>query len=677
MDLEIARERSVCQNALSSRTSYGSNIRGDRLRRFADTTLFNPSHQVGPNFHQNRSTINRNLDNSMKIKRPLNIRPVALAVMGVFLGRGAQADTIIDFDTGKGNNVAIVKPFGDYASVSSDGITVSDFGTPNIGLTWVGLGDPDTRWEYYNDSVWAAGQLNHSVVGTANEIIFTPNNAAASVVLKSFNFHPYYDFATTGERFTFDVSVLSGTNVLSGPTNITFQTDGTKNHPVNVNYTGAPGQTLTLRMARVASTLAAGEVEGAGGDIAADDITFAQLPASVLSAGPQVVSVTPSDGQTGVGAIYEPYLASITNGDTTLVASSIKLKLDANLVSPFITSDSVLSLTNVSYTNTSLLLPNSTHFYTLTYDDNLGTSYTNQVAFVVANYPTLPASYASPPGSGTNSGFTYRTVAAPQDTTNVLDSTIARAKAQLNGTLIDPSTGMPYTNSATLGTNADGSFNVDTVLDFNDDGGVAGNFSNDQPFPGLEPDFGPHNWFSTEANLHLDLAAGYYRFGVNSDDGFEFSAQPPEGVPGTPIVLGSFDNGRAAGNTLFDFAVQTPGIYPFKLIYFESTGSASCELFSVDLPTSEKILINDLSNGKAIKSYRDVAGAPSPLTLSISRSGTDVVLTWTGGAPPFQVQMKGDLASPTWTNSGPSITGRTTTIPIQPGVAFIRVAGSP
>ena len=181
----------------------------------------------------------------MKIKRPLNFRPIGLAVMGVFLGRGAQADTIIDFDTvTQPNNSAIVKPFGDYAAASSDGVTVTGFGTPNIGLNWVGFGDPATRWEYYTDSVWTAGQLNHSVVGTANEIVFTPNNATASVTIKSFNFHPYYDFASTGERFTFDVSVVSGTNVLNGPQHITFKTDGTKNHPININYSGAAGQTL-------------------------------------------------------------------------------------------------------------------------------------------------------------------------------------------------------------------------------------------------------------------------------------------------------------------------------------------------------------------------------------------------------------------------------------------------
>src|SRR5258708_40292148 len=99
----------------------------------------------------------------MKIKRLKNLRPVALLALGVFLGRGAHADTVIDFEgiSGK-NNVPIDQSFGDYAAASGTGVTVTGFGTPNIGLTWTGSGDPATEWEYYNDSVWSAGQLNHS-----------------------------------------------------------------------------------------------------------------------------------------------------------------------------------------------------------------------------------------------------------------------------------------------------------------------------------------------------------------------------------------------------------------------------------------------------------------------------------------------------------------------------------
>jgi len=308
--------------------------------------------------------------------------------------------------------------------------------------------------------------------------------------------------------------------------------------------------------------------------------------------------------------------------------------------------------------------------YTLTYADNLGGFYTNEVVFNV-NFQTLPPSYASPPGSGSHPGFTFRTVAANQDTTNILASSIARAKAQLAGTLIDVSTGQPFTNAATLGTNSDGSFNIDTVLNFSDGGFDAGDFPGDTDFPGL--DFPPYNWFSTEALLFLDLAAGYYRFGVNSDDGFEVNALPPQGVPGAPIVLGIFDNGRFASDTLFDFLVQTSGVYLFQVIYFQSKGSASEEFFSVtNLTTGGKALINDVSNPSAIKSYRVIP----PRITSAVKNGSNVDIQWAYGIPPFQVQFKSTVSG-SWNNSGGTTMNRNASVPFQPGTGFIRVLGSP
>jgi hypothetical protein len=248
---------------------------------------------------------------------------------------------------------------------------------------------------------------------------------------------------------------------------------------------------------------------------------------------------------------------------------------------------------------------------------------------------------------------------------------VARAKSQLAGTLIDPATNLPYTNSATLGTNTDGSWNINTVLNFNDNGVNAGNFADDSFFPGL--DAGPYNNFSTESKLYLDLTAGYYRLGVNSDDGFELAVAPQQGLPGSPIVLGVFDDGRSAGDTLFDFVVQSNGVYCFKLVHFESGGDASLELFSVDLATGTKILINDPLTPGSIKSYLVIP----PRIISITKVGSNVVINWVDGFPPFQVQVKTNLADTVWSNSGSPTNVRTATVPITGATGFIRVVGSP
>jgi hypothetical protein len=631
----------------------------------------------------------------MKLKRITRFQPLALAAVGVFLGRGAQADTTLDFAAlppGQVNNCnagcpGILQSFGDNATNSSEGVTVTGFGTPNIGLTWGSIGASDTHWDYYLNwlSDPGAAQLNDSDLGYIHDLTFAPDSASASVMVESFNFFPYY---VSTERFTYQVSVLAGTNVVSGPTTLSFLSDAMNDHPVNLNYTGALGQALKLRIARVPSTLGAGEVEGGAYNIAVDTIKFAQLPATVFPSGPQVVSYTPpadqtnvvaiydpplipADDQTGVPAVYYPFQASITNGATTLVASSIRLKLDGNLVSPPPSISSGGGLTTVSYPGTNLLARSGSQTYTLTYSDNLGAAYTYQTEFS-SIFATLPPAYALPSGSGAVPGFTFLVVSANSQVSapTALDSSIARAQAQLNGTLINTNTSQPYTNDAVLGTNVDGSYSFDTVINFQGDGINEGDFAGGQPFPGMPPT--PANWFSTEASLFLDLPTGYYRFGVNSDDGFEVNALPPQGVSGSPIVLGLFDGGRGAADTLFDFVVTTSGVYPFQVIYFQSTGRSTEQFFSVtNLVTGDKILINDSTYPNAIQSYRVL----KPHIISIARNGANVVVDWAYGTPPFQVQFKNSLTNTVWSNIGLPTTNRTANVPIQGGVGFIRVSG--
>src|SRR5260221_12843686 len=111
----------------------------------------------------------------MKIKKTRFCRTGALIAVGVFLGRGAHADTTLTFNSDASlctppqlenpNAAPGITNFGSYAAASSGGVTVSGFGTPNIGLGWGGIPYPDTRWEYYNGGASAAGQLQRFSVG--------------------------------------------------------------------------------------------------------------------------------------------------------------------------------------------------------------------------------------------------------------------------------------------------------------------------------------------------------------------------------------------------------------------------------------------------------------------------------------------------------------------------------
>jgi hypothetical protein len=75
---------------------------------------------------------------------------------------------------------------------------------------------------------------------------------------------------------------------------------------------------------------------------------------------------------------------------------------------------------------------------------------------------------------------------------------------------------------------------------------------------------------------------------VNSDDGFEVTV----GNATNPqyLTLGSFDDGRSAADTLFQVAVSQPGVYLFRLLWFQGGGGASVEWFTVNSDGSRALI---------------------------------------------------------------------------------------
>src|SRR3954454_4832679 len=121
----------------------------------------------------------------MKIRKLAGLKPVALAAMGIVLGRGAHADTVITFDalpSGQSSNARVLDGFGSNVTGSSAGIAVTGSATPNIGLAWGftaiagggGGGGNNVEWDFYVGGVWAGAQLNNSAAGNAHTLTFTP-----------------------------------------------------------------------------------------------------------------------------------------------------------------------------------------------------------------------------------------------------------------------------------------------------------------------------------------------------------------------------------------------------------------------------------------------------------------------------------------------------------------------
>lgn len=236
----------------------------------------------------------------------------------------------------------------------------------------------------------------------------------------------------------------------------------------------------------------------------------------------------------------------------------------------------------------------------------------------------VPASAALNHVSLENSGFRIRTDQA--DSPAALTNTISRAEQQLAGTLIDPSTGNPFANVADLSAaSADGSFIVPGVVNYSTSrGGFAGNFIPDDQMPGIpgnttDPSQSVEN-VAMEITAYLEFKAGNYRFGVNAADGFAASVRD---ISGNPLILGQSEE---SGETQFDFSITKDGFYPFRFVYVHGAGEGSIELFSVDSQSEDKILLNDSTDDRSIKTYYP-SSAASVVSLQPEAGADSVAAT--------------------------------------------------
>ncbi|MBL9169635.1 MAG: hypothetical protein JNN07_17985 [Verrucomicrobiales bacterium] len=255
---------------------------------------------------------------------------------------------------------------------------------------------------------------------------------------------------------------------------------------------------------------------------------------------------------------------------------------------------------------------------------------------------TLPAG-AALPGSTTLGapGFTSRLVVAPEGT--VLQNTLLRALQQLNGTLQDAE-GNLVANTAVPGANANGSYDVDFV-DFStslfEDPSIQwwGNFPYEIVFPGL-PEGAPAEMFASETVAYLRLSAGTYTMGVTAgydrtdnvdDDGWRLYCGPNPRSFFSPVIAEFQRTGAAfpnatqtrAGNTNeFNVIVPVEGIYPFRLVHWQTKGSTQLEWYLVEAAGTEsefRYLINDPNMGAGL-AYRSVESpiATGPAVVEIS-----------------------------------------------------------
>ncbi len=160
-----------------------------------------------------------------------------------------------------------------------------------------------------------------------------------------------------------------------------------------------------------------------------------------------------------------------------------------------------------------------------------------------------------------------------------------------------------------------------------------GNFTPDLQMPGIPNTDGNSDGITGEIITYLDLAVGVYTMGVNSDDGFRTVAGNLKDIF-QGVVLGGFEGGRGAADSIFTFSVQEAGVYPFRTVWEEGGGDANVEWFTVKADGT-KVLLNDAGGVKAYRAATAVVQPPyvksvkpgvGPRQLNQPASQVEVVL---------------------------------------------------
>jgi hypothetical protein len=280
------------------------------------------------------------------------------------------------------------------------------------------------------------------------------------------------------------------------------------------------------------------------------------------------------------------FSATIIDGaDAALQDGSVTATLNGSAVAVNATrSTTQTNRTRVAFAGSTILAAGSTNTVVINYRDSTGISLSRAFQYVLPPYVSLNAAWRVQPPTGADIngmqtiGATVTGQAHGNSLANVEGIFAGRFPTSAEASVVFSTSNIPVINF----------WNSDGKGNFNDNEGTTGLFRvADDEIPNVSA----VDEIAVLAYTYLDLAAGTYRMVVNSDDGFRVSAgATAEDASG--LTLGVFDGGRGASDSAFEFVVTEPGIYPFRLLWWEGGGGASCEWFAENLATGQRLLIN-------------------------------------------------------------------------------------
>jgi hypothetical protein len=403
--------------------------------------------------------------------------------------------------------------------------------------------------------------------------------------------------------------------------------------------------------------------------------------------------------------------AEITDGSAGPVdQGSIVMQLDGAAVTPDKSNSG--GKTELTYTPPTFLTSGSTHTVIVSFSAPGGQSYSGTNTFTVLSYTTIPPSMALPAAAVDKGqiGFLLKTFQvgilqsnydpAATNPENGLDTSTYGGETEIHGLY-------GWTNLAdlTMFTGPAGYYQETLVINYNGQSDNDGHFADTGPnMPGIPGtalnESGSAN-YAVEMLTVLDFTkAGLYAMVFNSDDGFRTTVGNPNEANrrGRPLVLGEYDGGRGSSDTIFYFRVLTPGLYPFRTLYWEGGGDDSCEWSMYNMATHQYVLINDLADhpADALKAYQypilTTKGSPyvkyfTPVRNTAyfnsnigagARTGTDagikaVLVDGETAVDPLTVKLTLDSVDVTTTTTVNKV-GTETTVSYQPPAPF--AAGS-
>ncbi len=324
---------------------------------------------------------------------------------------------------------------------------------------------------------------------------------------------------------------------------------------------------------------------------------------------------------------------TLQDGTTSVDEASVSFTFNGS--SDGVTVNKSGSTTTVSFAPDGLLPANEAVSVDFSWAEMGGAATRVSFNATVRDYSTIE-SFHTASGTGDIRGFNWRV--HQQEATN--GTNVAAAEAQLASDI---------ENIADLIFADDGNnFYIGNWINFDQDGSNRANFQSgstipaqqvpDEFFPGIPGlTFGTDN-IAGEVTTFVEFPeAKLYQMVVNSDDGFAVTLATGEttadGTVQSPtsddaVVLGANLGTRGSSDTTFFFAVKEPGLYPFRLVWFERGGGANLEWFTVNSDGS-RALINGTQPGalRAFRTRNGTAGdfvAPDP---DVARPSNPIVAT--------------------------------------------------